>query len=224
MKRWQQEELRFRTRRGSRRGAGRKKQLGSRAKVPHRARPAHQKHQPVHVTLRASNRLTSLRKQVVFKKVRRALAGTARSWFRVVHYSVQADHVHLLVEANDRSCLSRGLSGAAIRLARAVNSVLHRRGHVWTDRYHARALRTPREVRIGLVYVLMNWKKHLPSAIDFDPCSSAWAFDGWKMPPSVGPPEASSARLVERPVTWLLRTGWKRHGLIRSSEGPLGAF
>jgi REP element-mobilizing transposase RayT len=224
MKRWRQEELRFRMRGGFRRGAGRKKQVGSRAKVPHRARPAHQKHQPVHVTLRASNRLTSLRKQIVFNTVRRAIAKTARSWFRIVHYSVQVDHVHLLVEANDRSSLSRGLMGTAIRLSRAVNAVLHRRGHVWSDRYHARALRTPREVRIGLVYVLMNWKKHLPSATDFDPRSSAWSFDGWKVPPSVGPPEALSTRLVERPATWLLRTGWKRHGLILSSEGPFGAL
>src|SRR5438045_9539043 len=100
--------------------------------------------------LRASNRLTSFPTQIVFEKLRRAIAKTARSWFRIVHYSVQADHVHLLVEANDQSSLSRGVMGVTIRLARAVNAALNRRGHVWADRYHARALRQTREVRIGL--------------------------------------------------------------------------
>ena len=99
-------------------------------------------------------------------RVRRGAAGaraqTARAWFRIVHFSVQADHVHLLVEADDQASLSRGLMGVAIRLARAVNRVVGRRGSVWADRYHARSLRTPREVRHGIVYVLMNWKKHSP--------------------------------------------------------------
>ena len=32
----------------------------------------------------------------------------SRAWFRVLHFSVQQDHVHLLVEANDKSALARG--------------------------------------------------------------------------------------------------------------------
>ena len=161
-------------------------------------------------------RLVSLRKQVLFLEVKRALSRTARTWFRVVHFSVQADHVHLLVEADDKSCLARGLMGAEIRIARAVNRALSRRGPLWGDRYHARPLRTPREVRHALVYVLMNWKKHLPSATGFDPCSTARWFKDWKVPldepPEIGP--------VEAPETWLLRVGWKRHGLIAERESP----
>jgi REP element-mobilizing transposase RayT len=182
-------------------------------------RPEHKKTCPVHVTLRAARRLTSLRKQVVFLEVRRALCRTARAWFRVIHFSVQADHVHLLVEAHDKTSLTRGLMGAEIRIARAVNRVLGRRGPVWGDRYHARPLRTPREVRHGLVYVLMNWTKHVPVAAGFDPCSSARWFAGWKVPPE-RPPDASP---VETPGTWLLRIGWTRHGLIAMHEGPNGS-
>src|SRR5262249_31305662 len=113
---------------------------------------------------------------------------TARCWFRIVHFSVQSNHVHLLVEADDKVGLGRGLMGAAIRIARAVNRVAGRRGRVWGDRYHARALRTPRDVRHGIVYVIMNWKKHLPEAKGFDRCSSAWSFTGWIAHPSSGPP------------------------------------
>jgi REP element-mobilizing transposase RayT len=184
-------------------------------------RPEHKKDHPVHVTLRAVRRLPSLRRQVVFLEIHKAFGKTARSWFRVIHFSVQADHVHLLVEASDKIALSRGLMGVTIRLARAVNRSIGRSGRVFADRYHSRALRTPREVRHGLVYVMMNWKKHLDRATDFDPCSSAWSFTGWKVPPSVGPPEELPVDPVTQlPLTWLLRTGWKRHGLISASERP----
>jgi REP element-mobilizing transposase RayT len=166
--------------------------------------------------------MPSLRKQVVFDELRRGLGRTARSWFRVVHYSVQIDHVHLLVEADDKVSLSRGLMGATIRLARALNRVAGRQGRVWGDRYHARSLRTPREVRNGIIYVLMNWKKHLPGTRGLDGCSSAASFTGWIAHTQLGPP--SSDENVEPPATWLLRSGWKRHGLIAASERPRGSM
>jgi putative transposase len=189
--------------------------------VPHRARPDHKARHPVHVTLRAGRGLPSLREQVIFFEMRGALGRTARSWFRVVHFSVQANHVHLLVEADDKASLSRGVMGVAIRLARAVNRVLERHGNVWSERYHSRALKTPREVRHGIVYVLMNRQKHGSNAAAFDPCSSASLFDGWKVPLSLAPPRGSIERSpVEPAITWLLRKGWKRHGLIGSGERP----
>ena len=93
---------------------------------------------------------------------------------------MQADHLHLLVEATDSRALSRGIQGFAIRAAKAVNRTLRRRGTVWADRFHARALRTPREVRHALVYVLTNLRKHMPGARGIDPRSSAPWFVGWK--------------------------------------------
>jgi len=218
MKRWRQQELKFPTRGGKRRRAERKRAPG-RGHVPHQPRPEHKKAHPVHVTLRAARRLPSLRKQVIFAAVRRAIGRTARSWFRIVQFSVQSNHVHLLVEADDKVSLARGLMGAAIRIALAMNRVAGRRGRVWEDRYHSRPLRTPREVRHGIVYVLMNWKKHISGVRGFDPCSSAMCFTGWSAHPSSGPPDDQ----VESPATWLLRTGWKRHGLIASSERPNGS-
>ena len=189
--------------------------------VPHRRRAEHKGRNPVHLTLRGARGIPSLREQVIFFEMRRALARTARAWFRVVQFSVQANHVHLLVEADDKASLSRGVMGVAIRMARAVNRVLERRGNVWSDRYHSRALKTPREVRNGIVYVLMNRQKHASKATGLDPCSSGSLFDGWKVPPSLAPPRESIERnSVEPPTTWLLRSGWKRHGLIGLDERP----
>jgi REP-associated tyrosine transposase len=203
-----------------RRRRSRRKRLSSNA-VPHRRRPEHKGRNPVHVTLRGAWGLPSLREQVIFFEMRRALGRSARSWFHIVHFSVQADHVHLLVEASDKASLSRGIMGVAIRMARAVNRVLKRHGNVWSERYHSRALKTPREVRNGIVYVLMNKQKHSSKTMGLDPCSSASLFDGWKVPPSVAPPRETSERNpVEPPATWLLRSGWRRHGLIGRDERP----
>ena len=103
-------------------------------------------------------------------------------------------------------------------IARTVNRILGRRGAVWDGRYHARALTTPREVRHGIVYVLMNRKKHDPAATGLDPCSSArWWFQGWRKRPVV---ESDGFPPVVRARTWLAAVGWRRHGLIGVEERP----
>jgi hypothetical protein len=113
--------------------------------------------------------------------------------------------------------------GLTVRLARACNRAFARHGSVWSERFHARALRTPREVRHCLVYVLMNRKKHAPSTAlraELDPCSSARWFTGWKHPPAWDPPRSYDVPPVVPPRTWLLCTGWQRHGLIATHESP----
>ncbi len=203
---------------GRRPGAGRKPN-GARAGVPHTARPAHLARHPVHATLRALPGVGSLRAARVFPQVRAALALASKPIFRVVHFSVQADHVHMLVEASDQAALSRGMRGLAIRTARAVNRARGRRGRVWADRYHVRALTTPREVRHALVYILMNWKKHRPDSRGIDLCSSGPWFDGWRHRPALPPPGVPSPVAASR--TWLGRDGWRRHGRIAVEERPL---
>src|SRR5437762_12776397 len=128
----------------------------------------------------------------------------------VVHFSVQDDHLRLIVEADDRATLARGVRGLAIRVARAVNRALDRRGAVCADRYHARALTSPRAVRHALIYVLMNRRKHCAGERGLDPCSSAPWFTGWRnaLATLPGPPPVVGAH------TCLAAVGWRRHGLI----------
>jgi putative transposase len=207
---------------GGRRKRVHEAETRARRAAPHRARPPHAKNLPVHVTMRGGRRLPSLRKQGVFLAIRRALAKTWREWFRVVHFSVQVDHIHMIVEADDKMALSRGMRGLSIRLARRINQVAGRRGMVFADRYHARALGSPHEVRHCLVYVLLNFRKHLGRPAGVDPASSGFWFRGWKSPPSTEPPGWSIDETV--PVmparTWLARQGWQRHGLIDVAEQP----
>ena len=210
--------LRPRTWGGRRLGAGRKAS-GRKVGVPHRTRPAHVARHPVHVTLRAERSLPSLRGDRLFPLLRSGLAQSSRRGLRVLHFSVQTDHLHLIVEVESREALSRGLQGLAIRLAKRVNRVLGRGGRLWSDRYHARPLRTPREVRNALVYVLTNFKKHVRGACGLDPYSSASWFDGWKR--SSSKPSAPSP--FARAGTWLARVGWRRYGLLEIAERPGGA-
>jgi hypothetical protein len=151
--------------------------------------------------------------------------------FRVLHFSVQWDHVHLVVEASDRRALSSGVRSLAIRVARYVNDLVRRRGRLWADRWHGRALTSPRQVRNTLVYVLANFRKHARTRLrsGVDPFSSAARFDGWRgfgegaELPRAGPRLHRAFEpwvVVSEPKTWLAATGWRRAGLIRVDEGP----
>lgn len=212
---------------GRRDRAGRRKKPG--AGVPHCARPRHAARHPVHVTVRVAREAASLRADAVFPSVRRALARASREAFRLVEFSVQRDHLHLLVEAEDEEALARGMQGLGVRVARATNRVLGRRGRVWAERYHARALTSPRAVRNVLVYLLHNARKHGVSRAWVDRCSSAPWFDGFlddDLPTWSSRPRAPPAtdEIDERPTavarTWLASVGWRRLGLIALHDRP----
>jgi hypothetical protein len=193
---------------GRRPGAGRKP-AHPRPGPSHLQRPEHDGRHPIHATLRARPGVPPLRSRAVFCQLGRALTRSSRRSFRVTQFSVQTDHLHLIVEADNALALIRGLQGLAIRCARAVNRTCRRRGPVWGHRYHARALTTPREVRLALVYVLLNFRKHLGASPAVDPRSSGPWFEGWaRHLPS--PPSAPCPVVVPR--TWLGAIGWRRAG------------
>jgi len=169
--------------------------------------------------MRATSELPSLRERAVFTRILRilrALGAASCDSFRVLHYSVQSDHLHLLVEADKPTRLARGVQGLAVRTAKAINRMLHRRGTVWAERYHAHALRTPREVRNALVYVLNNFRKHVRGARGLDPRSSAAWFTGWRTAVT----RVVGGSPVATPRTWLAAVGWRRRGLIDVDEAP----
>lgn len=215
-RRTQQLTLEFPRWGGARKGAGRKP-VGARAGMPHTTRPEHARRHPLHLTLRLARGLPSLRRPHAFEVVLasfRALRG--RDGFRLVHFAVQSNHVHLVAEAADRDALSRAMRSLGVRLARRLNRCWRRRGRVLADRYHARALRTPREVRAALLYVLANARHHGARYAGYDGCSSGPWFDGWR--------GMAALSLAHAPVraaeTWLLRIGWRRWGLIALDEAP----
>ena len=175
-------------------------------RVSHKRRPAHAQRFPLQVVLRARPDAPGLRVKEVFRSVRAALAaGAARAGFRLVHFSVQGNHLHLVVEAVDKVALSRGMQGLAVRVARAVNRAARRTGRVFADHYFARELKTPAEVRRAVRYVLDNRMLHVRLQQGTRPAARDPRTDAC----------ASAAPLVQ-PRTWLLTVGW-----LRSRAGPL---
>ena len=232
LKRPKQTALVFKTWGGKRTGAGRKR-IADRDTPAHRARPVLSGRDPLHVTLRVVRGLPTLRSQELMRVFWRACRlARARTELRVTRCSVQSDHVHLLVEADDTSALTRGMQGFSSRLARHLNAALRRRGKVFASRYDAQVLSSPRRVRAALVYVFQNARKHgLPLAPgSIDPYSSAAWFEGWASRVEkavVGwPPDDDDDELpLAAPTTWLLRSGWRLRGggPLRVDELPAAA-
>jgi len=206
---------------GSRPGSGRKP--GPIRRDPHRRRPTLAARHPC-VTLKVRRDVPSLRSVRLVRQLERSFrAARERGRFRLVHYSIQGNHLHMIVEATSSWDLASGMKSIGARVARAVNRVFEHRGPVLADRFHARILRTPREVRNALAYVLLNARRHLfkagrpvPRTGRMDPASSARWFDGWRVAlrREHDPPAVARAR------TWLLLIGWRKMGLIDVSEVP----
>ena len=228
--------------RGARKGekrknVGRPKQ-GERASERHAVRQKLRASQPVHVTMRAHRDVGTLRRHDIMHAIREALITLAKreDVFRVVHFSVQSNHVHLIIEARDRVALWRGMQAFGISAAKHINALLvgadgrRRRGSVFPDRYFARILNSRRQVRNCIAYVLNNWRHHHEDRGErwqLDPFSSAVTFEGWKEREQregarfLQPPGCVSP-LVWAPSTWLLSTGWRCYGLISAHEVPGG--
>ncbi len=233
-----QVQMVFRTHGGKRTGAGRKPK-GKQAGAAHTARPEHDPRHPVHVTIRVVGSASGLRRKDMYLAVREATIVTARREdFRIVHLSIQRDHIHLIVEADSKAALSKGVRGFSISAARQINRAItarggdRRTGKVISDRFHARPLTSPRAVRNAIAYLLGNWRHHGEDRAPFartwkvDPFSSGAVFSGWKEledSPVLWPlPPRYLPLLVFRPRTWLLQSWDRFHPLISVYEVPGG--
>jgi REP element-mobilizing transposase RayT len=210
---------------GYRKGAGRPARRPG--IVHHVRRPGVPAGCPAHLTLRVRAGIGSLRSRAFAREFKTSLAAACEQGaFRVVHYSLQRDHLHLIVEAAGKQALGAGMKSISSRLARVAQRVFGWRGPVLDGRYHLRLLGTPREVRNALAYVLPNVRKHWRQRnghappVRLDEASSGRWFDGWSVlargPTLAEPREVAPAR------TWLLTRGWRRHGLVDPAEVPGG--
>ncbi|MBL8898115.1 MAG: hypothetical protein JNM84_10835 [Planctomycetes bacterium] len=192
--------------------------------MPHRKRSAKKRGEPLHITVRLADGLPSLRRGGARKVVLAALSASSdRHEKRIIHYTVQGHHLHLLVEADDRECVACAMNALLSPLARALNMLWGRRGKVFPERDHDEVISTPTQARNALRYVRQNGKKHgavSPSSIDL--CSSASVFEGWMELPSIAlVPTAPVVAAVAPASTWLLTIGWRRLGLLDIRELPI---
>jgi REP element-mobilizing transposase RayT len=200
---------------GARKGAGRKRR--SLETVGHCARPIVDGTHALHITVRVARGVWNLRSQRGFRAVRHALEQEKRRGeLRIAHYTVQGNHLHLIAETSDRQTLTRRMQGFGARFARSVNAMMGRkRGRVIAERYHLHVLKTPRETRNAIRYVLLNHVKHAGQAgrpgITVDPYSSGPWFAHWpEGTPRVRWSLVNGDPPLSEPCSWLLNTGWRR--------------
>ena len=198
---------------GKRRGAGRKA-MGKRSGVSHKKRERVDSDTPVMLTMKIREGLPNLRTQEthdLWKAVLRAIRRT-RSDFRVVHYSIMGNHLHLLAEADSTEALSSGMISLLGRFARALNKMWDRKGKVFADRFHLSPLDSPIAVRRAIAYVLTNARKHGIRWLKglFDPFSSAKLFPGWYLPEGAEEllGDVHGQDVVSEPRSDLLRKDW----------------
>jgi len=197
MKRSAQLVLDLPVRGGKRPGAGRKPR-GPRALVSHKERPRFEKPTPVHVTVRVRHHVWNLRSRRSFQRIQKCFQKSCgRFGARLIEFTVQGNHLHLIIEADNNDSLSRAMQGLCIRIAKALNGMMRRAGAVFSDHYHARLLRSPTELVRAIRYVLGNAAHHF-GASGTDEFSSA----------ALVPAERLT--LLAAPLGWLLRIGWKR--------------
>jgi putative transposase len=204
--------------------------------MPHDTRPKVDPRYPLQVTIRAVPGLPSLRSARVFAALRRTIARASIDRFRVIHFSIQQDHGHFIVEGDEARRARGGMHGLAIRLALAVNRALGRRkGRVVGDRYHVRPLTTPRQMRTSMVYVLLNFRKHLNAPAVIDPRSSGPHCSGWRRGAPLESADVGSGAAADAtrgalvatvaPETWMATVGWRRAGgLLKLEERPAGSL
>ncbi len=174
-----------------------------------------------------------LRDRAIYAVVRAASVAAARQQaFRIVHLSIQHTHLHLIVEANDKAALARGMQSFQISVTRRINALIEqrgtrRRGRVFSDRYHLVVIRSPTQMRNVLSYVLGNWRKHgadrgTPRAWLIDPFATGFAFDGWKEAGKTLWPatEATSRLVVKAARSWVLTKGWRLGGEVSVYDVP----
>lgn len=231
-----QQVLEFRTHGGKRAGAGRPRKPG-RPRASHDERPEINPAHPIHITTRVIESLGSLRKHDLFIAIRCAtIVVFGHAGFRLVHASIQASHLHLIVEADNKDALAAGVQVFLSSAAKRINGALSRRcgirrkGRVFDDRYHTRPMTNPRAVRNTISYVLNNWRRHGEDRARFasnwkvDPYSSGLYFPDWaeldERSTAYSPRPGYFGLLTRRPETWLLRVGWRRSGQISSWEIP----
>ena len=206
-------------------GAGRPKKRwpkGVKAPASHVKREVFVKGRALHVTLRTLPVAKNLRRRDAYHAVRiAARVVLARSGFRLVHFSIQSNHIHLIVETESRVELSNGVRAFSISVAKSLNAKHGRRGPVFADRYHAKVVAKPTQMRNAIQYVLTNWLHHRPSHHEImeevDPYSSGADFLGWKELGGTGQfvrDQGFERVPLAAPALWLTREGWKRGGEI----------
>ena len=171
---------------------------------------------PLHVTLRLKEKLPSIRTKDLFKEFKESAALSKKQGLHIIHFSIQRNHIHLFCESRSNRSLPLGMRSLAGRFGKILRAYPRSRGggksgSTFDGRYHLHVLKTPREVKNTLEYVLLNssahafryWPKLLGSRFKSLIKADAGFFENQQKPIDL------KSALCE-PQSWLAKAGWMR--------------
>ena len=206
-------QLAFKTWGGRRKGSGRTKT----GNVRHVKREDVDFRKPLHITKRLKRGLRGLCTKGVLRDLQRAMRMSNKNGAHVVEFSLQTNHVHLIVEAKDNRALAKGMNALWAVFGKAIRARLPGRGAVFSGRYYMKVIRSARYMRNALEYVLLNDSKHSGQGPDYSEFNSAMYFAhfgkllnrNWRAPLKWASADPRPD-FLEAPRSWLCREGWRR--------------
>jgi REP element-mobilizing transposase RayT len=135
---------------GRRPGCGRKR-IHSKG-VAHRKRESVNFRHALHVNFKFR---TTIRNKLSLGVLKKAISNARFHGLRIIHFSMQSNHVHFILEASNNETLTKGMRSLTITFAKGL-----KKGSIQIERYHLHVLKSLREARNAVHYVLFNEQRH----------------------------------------------------------------
>lgn len=140
--------------------------------IRHTRRERITKQSALHFTIKVRENKADIKNKRLLKILHHAIKRARLKKLKVLHYSLEYNHVHLLVEARDNQIIHQGMQAFGISFAKAINKIKFLKGRVYKNRYHFRKITSLRDYKNVLLYIFRNGIKHKRTQSLFDPYNS----------------------------------------------------
>jgi REP element-mobilizing transposase RayT len=149
--------------------------------IRHRERPILTKPTSLHLTVKILRAKAKLKNKIILSILKRSIMNARKKGLRVIHYSLEYDHIHLLIEADDNFILGKGMQAFGVTFSKALNRMRKMRGAVYKHRYHFRKIIGARQLKNVLNYLFTNGLKHNTAKSILNPFNSIRAEKKFKL-------------------------------------------
>jgi REP element-mobilizing transposase RayT len=147
--------------------------------IRHTKREEIRRETPLHLTIKLIR--ADVQNKTVLKALRHAILRARLQGLRIIHYSLEHDHIHLYAESDDNKILARAMKALGGSLIKKINKYFKVKGRCYKTRYHLRILRSATEVKNVINYILKNGIKHKRTKSVIDPYNSALVLHDYRI-------------------------------------------
>lgn len=126
--------------------------------IRHTSREEIFKPSPLHLTVKLKR--ADIQNKVVLRILKHAIYRSRLQGLRVIHFSLEHNHVHLYAECESNFVLGKAMKAFGVTFVRRVNKLKKIKGQLYKYRYHLRVLKSARDAKNVINYILKNGIKH----------------------------------------------------------------